>query len=150
MPIYFWIKTASFRLFNEKYTGRITLKRPMTTLLWVSRPMGRKRALIYFLETADAKQLFDNYLNHWKRRALIARGGFIRMWGCLHNRDARLIRTKTHSKLALIREGMVITTRALNRIIYGKWSSGYKTLANDEIINALAPSPLLCGFFMPC
>ena len=25
-----------------------------------------------------------------------------------------------------------------------------KTLANDEIINALAPSPLLCDFFMPC
>lgn len=128
--------TNADRLFNKNslFSGfstrniRAELPRNDQWLLYCEfpSPWGEKGRLCIFLETADAKQLFDIYLNHWKRRALFAIGGFIWILGCLGNRDARLIRTKTHSMLALIREGMAIRTRALNRIIYGKWSSGYE------------------------
>lgn len=58
-------------------------------------PWGGKGRLYIFWETTDAKQLFDIYLNHWKRRALIAIGGFIWIWGCLRNREARFINKNT-------------------------------------------------------
>ena len=128
--------TNADRLFNKNsvFSGfstrniRAELPRNDQWLLYCEfpSPWGGKGRLCIFLETADAKQLFDIYLNHWKRRALFAIGEFIWILGCLGNRDARLIRTKTHSMLALIREGMAIRTRALNRIIYGKWSSGHE------------------------